>query len=397
MTRTDTPPPTPAADREPRRGGLDLFRVFGIRIRLDWSWFLIFLLLLWSLSAGYLPTVQPGESPGFYWLMGLGAVVLFFGSLLLHELAHALVARAHGMEIPAITLFLFGGVSELRDEPRKPSWEFRIAVVGPLTSFALVGVFWGIHALLPESTNAVLMTVLHYLGWVNLALGVFNLLPGYPLDGGRLLRAFLWKRSGSLGRATRRAADVGKALAVGIIVLGGIEIFLGGLLGGLWLVLIGLFLRSSAEGGYQMLAMRRALDCCAVEAVMTRDPVTVRSDTTLRELVDSYILERGYRGFPVVDDGEPRGLITLSDVKAVPKEHWDEITVGERMHSLSSGVTVDHDAPLTDALERMQRSGTGRLLVMSDGKAEGMLSREGLLRFVQIRNVLDADEERAAS
>ncbi len=385
--------PSTAAGRRP---GIDLFRIAGIRIRLHYSWFLIFLLLLWSLSAGYLPTEYPGESTGVYWGAGLIAVVLFFGSLLLHELAHSLVAKAHGMEIPEITLFLFGGVSELREEPDTPGWEFKIAVVGPLMSFALGALFWGIHAALPASTTPIVMGVIAYVGWINLALGVFNLLPGFPLDGGRLLRALLWQRGGSLRRATRQAADVGKALAIGIMVLGGIEVFLGGLLGGVWLLLIGMFLRSSAEAGYQGLVMRSALEHCDVASVMTREPVTVSSETTLQTLIDAYILARGHRGFPVVDGDRAVGLITLGDVQDVPRDSWSQITVADRMHPSDDSIVVAEHTPLTDALEKMQRNGKGRLLVMKDGKLAGMLSKEALLRFVTVRNLLDLGDEPGA-
>lgn len=392
MSSSTTSSPVLDAELEsvdPQRRGLNLFRIFGIQIRLDYSWFFIFFLLLWSFSAGYLPSLHPGESTGYYWITGLGAVLLFFASLLLHELAHSFVAKAYGMDVPAITLFLFGGVSELRQDPDKPAREFQVAIVGPLMSFALAGIFWGIHAAMPEGAAPLALTAVAYLAWINLALGVFNLLPGYPLDGGRVLRSILWWRTGSLARATRVAADVGKALAVGIMILGGIEIFMGTLIGGLWLVFIGMFLRSGAEASYQNLIVRRVLDGCTVQQVMNRDPVTVSPDTSLRELVEDYILARGYRGFPVVEGDRVRGLITLTQIKDVPREKRDEITVGDHTLPLDASIVVSKDVSLSEALQKLSQNPARRLLVMDGDRLEGMISKESLVRLVEVRRVLD--------
>jgi Zn-dependent protease/CBS domain-containing protein len=387
MTTHSEAVPTAA---EPRRG-IELFRLYGIKVRLDWSWFLIFLLLLWSLSSGYLPSIQPEQSTLYYWVAGGIAVLLFFASILLHELAHSLVARAYGLEVPAITLFVFGGVSELKDEPTKPTHELLIAVVGPLTSFLLAGVFWALHRAFGEGSGSLVAVIAGYLAWVNLALGVFNLLPGFPLDGGRVLRAILWWRSGSLARATRVAADIGKTLALGIMMLGAIQIFLGSLIGGLWLVFIGMFLRGGAEASQQSSMLRRAIDRCTVAQVMRTDPVVVPSGTTVRRFVEDFVLARGFRGFPVVAGDRPLGVVTLLQVREVPRELWDERTVDEVMRQLDPSISIRPEAPLTDALQKLGQTDVGRLLVLDGDRLAGMLSKDALMRFVEIRKVLAED------
>jgi len=372
------------------RGGIALFRVGGILVRLDYSWFFIFLLLLWSLAAGYLPAAHPNQPPGFYWLAGLVAALLFFGSILLHELAHAFAARRYGIETPEITLFLFGGVSQMRAEPARPAAELVIAIAGPLTSVLLALLFWAIGTGLPDDSAPMLAVVCRYLTWVNAALAVFNLLPGYPLDGGRVLRALLWYRTGSLRRATRTAANVGKGLAGAIMVLGGVQIFMGNLIGGLWLLFIGMFLRGMAARGYENVVMRQALDDAVVEQVMRREPVSVSPSLSLRQLADDYFLVYGFRSFPVVEDDTVLGLIAIEDMRHVPRTEWSAVRVADRMRRVGPDTTVAPDTPLTDALRKLSASGPGRLLVMRDGRLVGLLSKEGLARFVEIRHVLES-------
>lgn len=372
------------------RGGIALFRVGGILVRLDYSWFFIFLLLLWSLAAGYLPAAHPNQPAGFYWLAGLVAALLFFGSILLHELAHAFAARRYGIETPEITLFLFGGVSQMRAEPARPAAELVIAIAGPLTSVLLALLFWAIGTGLPDDSAPMLAVVCRYLTWVNAALAVFNLLPGYPLDGGRVLRALLWYRTGSLRRATRTAANVGKGLAGAIMVLGGVQIFMGNLIGGLWLLFIGMFLRGMAARGYENVVMRQALDDAVVEQVMRREPVSVSPSLSLRQLADDYFLVYGFRSFPVVEDDTVLGLIAIEDMRHVPRTEWSAVRVADRMRRVGPDTTVAPDTPLTDALRKLSASGPGRLLVMRDGRLVGLLSKEGLARFVEIRHVLES-------
>lgn len=380
-----------ATDERAARPGIGLFRVAGILIRLDYSWFFVLALLVWSLAAGYLPAVWPERPTELYWLAGLGAALLFFLSILLHELAHALMARRHGIRVGAITLFLFGGVSEMQEEPLRPKQELWIAAVGPLTSILLAALFFAIAASLPASPPSLALVVCSYLAWVNAALAIFNLLPGFPLDGGRVLRALIWWRTGSLRRATRTAANVGKGLALAIMALGAVQIFAGALIGGLWLLFIGMFLRGMAARGYQSLVMRQALDDAVVGQVMRRDVVTVEPALPLRTLVDDYFLAHGYRSYPVTEGTKVLGLISIEDVREVPRDRWHDVRVGERMRPAGPESVVTPETPLGDALRKL---GGGRLLVLrGDGALAGMLSKEGLSRFVEIRHVLgDAGE-----
>ena len=368
--------------------GIQLFRVGGIRIRLDYSWAIIFLLVLWSLAAGYFPAAVPGRGGGAYWLAGLVATLLLFASILVHELSHALMARRAGIEVPAITLFLFGGVAQMEEEAADAGTEFRIAVVGPLTSLALAAGFWALAGALPPETGTLTRTIVGYLAAINLALAIFNLLPGYPLDGGRILRAVVWWRTGSLRRATRIAANAGQGLALGLIFLGALQIFGGGLVGGLWLILIGLFLRSMAVAGFQSLVIRRALEDVAVEDVMVRDVVTVDRDMPLRTLIDDYFLAYGYHGFPVVSGDHVEGIVSLGDVRNVPEAERGRARVANAMQPLDAAHRIEPDTPLLDAMQRMARGNVDRLLVMRNGTLAGLVTRSAVARLVELRTTL---------
>lgn len=377
------------------RGGFPLFRLAGIQVRVDPSWFLIFLLIWWSLSAGYFPRMRPEAGPVASWAAGLLAALFFFLSLLLHELSHSLVARRAGHEVRSITLFLFGGAAEMTSEPADPATEFRIAVVGPLASFALAFGFWLGERLLAGALPDLLLAVLGYLAWVNLALGTFNLLPGFPLDGGRMLRALLWWRTGSLRRASRVATQAGKGLGLGLALLGGLQIWSGALVGGVWLVLIGLFARGLAESSYQSLILRQLLGQVSVEDVMVRDPVTVPPDLTLERLVDEYILGHGFRGFPVVESGRALGLISVDRLRAVPPEARSQQRVRDHLEPADAAHCVAPETALLEALAQMGRSGAQRLLVLRPGSSElaGLLTQSGLVRFVELRRALGAGDE----
>ena len=376
------------------RGGLPLFRIAGIQVRVDPSWFLVFLLIWWSLSAGYFPRTQPEASAAQTWAAGLLAALLFFLSLLLHELSHSIVARRSGHAVRSITLFLFGGVAEMTSEPEDPGTELRIAVAGPLASFALALFFWVAGRLLPETTPDLLLGVTSYLAWINLALGTFNLLPGFPLDGGRMLRALLWWRTGSLRRASRVATQAGKGLGLGLALLGGIQIFSGALVGGIWLVLIGLFARGLAETSYQSLILRELLGQVSVEDVMVREPVTVPPDLTLDRLIDDYILGRGFRGFPVVEGGRTVGLISVDRLRTVPPEVRAQERVRDHLERADEEHSVTPETPLLEAIVKMGRLGAQRLLVLRPGSSElvGLLTHSGLARFVELRQALGAPE-----
>ncbi len=366
------------------RAAIPLFRVTGIRISLDPSWFLIFALVFLSLSLGYFPDAAPAASRVSHWAAGLIASLLFFASILIHELAHSWVALRAGIPVSEITLFLFGGVSRIDQEPQDPALELRVAIVGPLMSFALALLFVFLAHVLPF-----LSVICTYLAWINLALGIFNLLPGYPLDGGRVLRALVWWKTGSLQRATRIASNAGQAFAIGLMILGGVQILSGSLMGGTWLILIALFLRGLARRGYEDLVVRSALSEAPVEQVMVpRDAlVTVSPEVTVRELVDDYFLGRGHRSFPVVSGGKTVGLVSTDDVRGTDKSTWEERSVGEVMAPLDEHTRIAPGTSMLDALSRMTQDRRRRLLVMSDGEAVGLVSAGGILRFLELRRL----------
>jgi len=373
----------------PAGAGITLFRIAGIRIRLDISWFIIFALVLLALSAGYFPRNFPGQAPQTYWIAGFIATLLFFASVLIHELSHSLVAIHSGIEIPEITLFIFGGVSRLSQEPKDPVTELKIAIVGPLSSFVLAALFWVLKSFSRGLEPSMIVAVFGYLAWINLALGIFNLIPGFPLDGGRVFRAIWWWKSGSLTRATKIASDIGKGFALALMLLGGLQIFAGALISGLWLVFIGMFLRGMSAQGYEEVVIRKALEGVRVEEVMVREVVSVPPDLTVADLVHDYFLQYAYRGFPVLGNGRVLGIVSLPAVKNVPREEQQSTRVQEIMAPKSDSMLIATEASLADALVQMSREGEERLLVISQDRLVGMVTKTGLLRFVQIRQVLE--------
>jgi len=368
--------------------GIKLFKVSGIQIAIDFSWFIIFFLILWSLSAGYFPRKFPGERVEAYWLAGIIGTFFFFSSVLIHELAHSLMAIRHGMKIHSITLFVFGGISSIEEEAKTPGSEFKIAIAGPLSSFALAGVFhlarYGLGGVLPPLG----LEVLWYLAFVNLALGIFNLIPGFPLDGGRVFRSIWWKWKGSITEATKAASFIGKGFAYGLMFLGGIQLLAGYLLGGIWFILIGLFLKNAAEGSYRELLLRQFLDHVKVRDVMIREMETVPPGLSLQKLINDYFLKFGYKGFPVAEGGHVVGVVSIGNIKDVPEEERARKTVRDVMKGIEKGVLISPDASLTDALKMMQSLGVGRLLAAEDGTVRGMLTRTGLFRFLELKTVL---------
>ncbi|HZP40413.1 MAG TPA: site-2 protease family protein [Candidatus Binatia bacterium] len=374
----------------PRDPGIELFRVAGVQIAIDWSWLVIFLLVLWSLAAGYFPRAYPGYGRPAYLGIGAAATCLFFASVLLHELAHAVVGNRLGERVRRITLFVFGGMAHLSGEPATARTELRIAAVGPLTSLVLAGVFWGgSRAAAATQTTPLVVAMLEYLAAINLALALFNLLPGFPLDGGRILRSVLWMRSKDLRQATARAADWGVGIAFGLIGLGVVSIFGGSLVGGLWLVFIGMFLRGAARTSYENVVVTRALGGARVRDVMITDPVTVPADASVEEAVESGFLRHGFGGFPVSEGGRVAGLVSLRDVLHCPAADRRRRRVRDVMQPLGPELAIPARASVGDALRRMTDAQVGRLLVTDDGHVVGLVTRTGIVRFVQFRTELE--------
>jgi Zn-dependent protease/predicted transcriptional regulator len=374
------------------RRGIDLVKIAGIQIAIDYSWLVIFLLVLWSLSAGYFPYHHPGQSALQYWGVGLVATLLFFASVVIHELSHSLMANRLGQEVRRITLFIFGGMAHLSREPRSARVEFLIAVVGPLTSFALGGVFWLIAQWLRELTAPSLwVAVFRYLAFINVALAVFNLLPGFPLDGGRLLRSLLWMRSGDLRAATAHAANWGGGIAIGLMLLGVLQIFGGALIAGLWLIFIGMFLRGAAQASYHGVVVEQALRGATAGELMVSEPVSIPGDTTVEQAIDDYFLRHGFGGFPVIEGGRIVGVVSLGEIKGCPKEERAMRRVGDLMRPADGTLKISSGASVADTLRRMVDAGTGRLLVTEGDRVVGLLTHSGITRFTRIKTELEEE------
>ncbi len=368
---------------------IELFRVAGVQVEVDYSWLVIFVLVLWSLSAGYFPQEYPGQPVLDYWIVGLVATLFFFGSVLLHDLSHAAMANRLVEKVDRITLFIFGGIARLSGEPKSADSEVKIAGVGPLTSLALALTFWLISNAIGRAAS--LWTgVFRYLAFINLALALFNLLPGFPLDGGRLLRAVLWKRWDDLPRATARAAQWGSRIGWGIIVLGALEIFGGALVGGIWLIFIGLFLRGAAASGYQGTVIEQTLEHVRVSDIMTREPVTLTPEMSVAEAVEQYFLRFGYGGFPVVSEGRVLGVLSLSRVRHCQPQERAHKKVRDIMLALEPGLEIAPQATALAAMHKMNEVNSGRLVVVDGGKMAGFITRTGVARIIQMKQQLGA-------
>lgn len=373
--------------------GIHLVKIAGIQISFDYSWLIIFAVVLFALSAGYFPRYYPGYANLTYTVAGVIATLFFFASVVIHELAHSLVAIRSGIQISEITLFIFGGVSKITEEPKDPVTELQVAIVGPLSSFALALLFWVVKGFF-EGLNLFLITgIFRYLAWINLALGIFNLVPGFPLDGGRVFRALYWWKTGSLTRATRVAADLGKGFAVALMFWGGLQIFLGDLIGGLWFIFIGMFLRGLSRRGYEEVIVRKSLEGVPVREIMTREVVSVPPDMTISQLVHDYFLHYTYGGFPVVADGRVLGVVHVTGVRQVPRHEQEVSTVAEIMEPLSEHLSVSGEVSLADALRRMTQEDQDRLLVMEGDRMIGLITKNSLLRFVQVKRILEPEEQ----
>jgi Zn-dependent protease len=323
----------------------------------------------------------------------LGALGLF-ASVLLHELSHALVARRRGARIRGITLFIFGGVAEMEDEPPSPSAEFAVAIVGPLTSVVIGGVCLGLAWLSGQlNLGAPTAGVLGYLGWINLVLAAFNLVPAFPLDGGRVLRAALWRWKNSLRRATRITAGIGSGFGLALIVLGVLTLIAGNLIGGLWWILIGLFLRSAAQMSYRQVLIRRVLEGEPVSRFMTPDPRTVPPAASVRELVEDYVYRYHHKMFPVAENGALLGCVSTRQIQEIPRSEWEQRRVGEVARPCGRDNVVRPGDDALQALEKMQRHRVSRLLVVADGHLAGIVALKDLLRFIALKLELEPEGE----
>ena len=300
------------------KGTWKVATIMGIPIRVHFSWFIVFGLITWSLSTHYFPKAAPELPVASYWIKGTLAALLLFASVAFHELSHSYIAKKYRIPITSITLFIFGGIAQMKGEPPHPKAEFRMAIAGPLSSFFLAGLFF----LVSVNTVGGQRALFSYLAQINFILGAFNLIPGFPMDGGRVLRSVLWSRTKDYFYATQKAANFGQKIALFFLLFGLFLIFTGSS-GGLWLMLIGWFLYMAAQSSQQQATLQEALSNIKVKNVMARDIVTVNSSIPIDEAVDKYFLRYGYGGFPVMDDGKFLGIITLKEIKDVPRRDWD--------------------------------------------------------------------------
>lgn len=369
---------------------LKLFKLLGFEVRLDLSWVFIAILVVWSLSEGFFPHFYQDLSTQTYWVMGVVGALGLFASIVVHEFAHSLVARQFGMPMKGITLFIFGGVAEMGEEATSPKGEFFMAIVGPLTSIALAALFYGGAWLGRNSIwSTSVFGVLEYLGFINAILAGFNLLPAFPLDGGRVLRSILWGAKKNLKWATRISSNIGIGFGLLLVFLGVVQIVSGNFVGGLWWVLIGMFLQGAARMSYQQILTRQALEGEPISRFMKRDPQTVSTSLSVQDLVENYIYSQHYKMYPVTEDGKLKGYVTTKQVQEVPRDEWDRHTVGEIYTPYSSENTISPDADAVEALSRMKSLGTSRLLVTEGDRLRGIVALKDLMDFLSLKGELE--------
>jgi len=364
---------------------LKVGRLFGVEVRLHYTWFLIFAFLTWSLAWGYLPEGYPGQGDAFYWGVGAISALILFISVLIHEVAHSLVAQRYKIPVNSITLYFLGGVSEISEEAHTSDAELRMAAAGPLMSIVLSVAFYSIFALGAGFLPIAAVAVLEYAGYINIVLAVFNLIPAFPMDGGRVLRGIIWGRNKDILKSTRTVTNISRLISYIFIALGFLDTLFIGDFNGIWLLFIGLYVQSSAQASMNETRMTQALTGVTVSEIMTKEVKTVEPDLTLQQVQDYALTPFKHHGFPVVKDGELLGLITDEDVRRVKSEHWDERRVEDIMKKVGELVTAKPGDASVDALIKMAKAGVGRLPVVEEGKLVGIVTRSDFARVIQER------------
>lgn len=369
-----------------------LMTIMGFKIYLDLSWFLVVVLITWSLAGSAFPHLYPGLSTAAYWGMGMVGALGLFASILLHELGHAYVARLYGVPMRGITLFIFGGVAEMDREPPNAKVEFLVAIAGPIVSIVLTAALLAAAAVTarlgaPDTVNGVLW----YLGVINGIVVVFNLMPAFPLDGGRVLRSALWALKGNLKWATRITAALGSGFGLFLILLGVVTFIQGNIIGGMWQFLIGMFLRGAAQMSYQQVLIRKALEGDPVSRFMQRDVRTVEPTLTIREFVEDHVYPYQHKLFPVTQEGKLLGSITLRDVKSIPREAWDEQRVGDVLSPCGERNCVSPDTDAMQLLSQMNRDKISRLMVVEGDELRGIITLKNMLDFISLKVELEEE------
>lgn len=369
---------------------LRLFKLLGFEVRIDWSWIIIAVLIAWSLSTGLFPFYYKNLSTQTYWLMGVVGAAGLFLSIIAHEFCHSLVARKYDLPVKGITLFIFGGVAEMGDEAPSPKAEFLMAAVGPLSSIFIALIFYGVHTMGKGGFSEPINGVIGYLASINVILAGFNLVPAFPLDGGRMLRSALWGWKNNIRWATRVSASIGSGFGIFMIIFGVFHVLSGNFVGGMWWFLIGMFIQGAAKASYQQLVTRRALEGEPVERFMKTEIVSVRPSASLKEFVDDYIYRHHFKMFPVVDDSNKLlGCITTRQVKETPREEWSKKKVRDVAMPCSEGNTIQPKTDAVKALSLMKRDGTSRLMVTEGDELVGIIALKDLLEFLSFKVELE--------
>ncbi|RQD76691.1 site-2 protease family protein [Desulfonatronospira sp. MSAO_Bac3] len=370
---------------------LNLFKIFGFQIKVDVSWLIIAVLVTWSLAVGFFPHFIEDLSPMGYWILGvIGALGLFF-SILFHEFWHSWVARNYGVPIRGITLFIFGGVAEMEDDPQSPKSEFWIAIAGPLASIFLALVFFVLYnAAQFMGLGAAGIILFMYLALINTILAVFNMIPAFPMDGGRILRAVLWKWKGDQRWATRIAANMGSMFGLVLIGIGILNMLTGNVVGGLWYFVIGIFIRYVAQNAYRQMMIKSAVAGARVRSLMKR-PVYVSPDITLARLVEEYVYQFHFKMFPVVDQGKLLGCITTRQIGSIDRHQWGDTLVRHVYIPCSDNNTIHPNTDILYALNRMNQEGQSRMMVVDNGILMGMISLKDIMGYLSARMEIEGD------
>ena len=371
--------------------GLFIGRFFGIAFYLDYSWFLIAAIVSYTLSTRFFPLILPGRTEAVYLVLGITAAALYFFSILLHELGHSIVSQACGIPVPRITLLFIGGLAEISREPDDSKSELKIAAAGPAVSAVLVAIYELLAFVLTNAHAPAASAMFHWLATVNLVLIVFNAIPGYPLDGGRILRALLWARTGNFRRATYVTSRIGVGFSWLMMLLGVLALFQGEWSAFVFL-LIGIFLKTAAESGYLQAVYHEVLAGVAVRDVMSPEPSRIPATTPLNLVVEDFFLANHHVAFPVADhDGSFRGLLRLEHLKAIPRAKWPFTSAGDLVaENGAAAFSVAVEEPAEHAMRRLLRPGHGRLAVLENGRVVGMITRHDVLQFIKIHTELEA-------
>lgn len=375
---------------------IQILTLLGFKIYVDLSWLILAFLITWTLAVGFFPTVAPGLAAAAYWWMGITGAFGLFASIIFHELGHSVVARRYGIPMKGITLFIFGGVAEMTKEPPSAKSEFMMAIAGPIASVFAGVFFFALYGLASAlGWPLVVGMVFGYLATINIILAMFNMVPAFPLDGGRVLRAILWGVKKDLAWATRVSSALGGAFGLLLVVLGIVNLFGGNVIGGVWWIILGLFIRAASKMSYQQVLLREVLEGEPVRNFMRSEPVTVPSSATLKQLVEDYVYRYHHKFFPVVDGDELSGCISLNQVKEVPSEEWGIRTVGDLRQVCDGDNTIAPDSDAMSALTTMYSTGASRVLVAENGRLQGVLALKDLMNFLALK--LEVEGEKRGS